>query len=82
MNDRPAPSEFDRVGFRLHERFRPDVPEGTQACGAKGALRVGRIVGAARWLPGLGVRLDRSCYAAHTVQPGTAKTVKELGLPR
>jgi len=39
--------ELNRVGFRLYERFRPDVPEGAQGWGAKGELRVERIVGAA-----------------------------------
>jgi hypothetical protein len=37
--------ELNRVGFRLYERFRPDVPEGAQGWGAKGELRVERIVG-------------------------------------
>jgi hypothetical protein len=41
------PEEINRVGFRLYERFRPDVPEGAQGWGAKGELRVERIVGAA-----------------------------------
>ena len=35
------------VGFRLYERFWPEVPEGTQRWGVKGELRVERIVGAA-----------------------------------
>jgi hypothetical protein len=35
------PEELNRMGFRLYERFRPGVP------GAKGELRVERIVGAA-----------------------------------
>jgi hypothetical protein len=39
--------ELNRVGFRLYERFRPDVPEGAQGWGAKGELRVERNVGAA-----------------------------------
>ena len=39
--------ELNRVGFRLYERFRPDVPEGAQGWGAKGELRVERIVCAA-----------------------------------
>ena len=42
-----APEELNRVGFRLYERFRPDVPEGALGWGAKGELRVERIVGAA-----------------------------------
>ena len=41
------PEELNRVGFRLYERFRPDVPEGASGWGAKGELRVERIVGAA-----------------------------------
>jgi hypothetical protein len=41
------PEELNRVGFRLYERFRPDVPEGAQGWGAKGELRVERIVRAA-----------------------------------
>jgi hypothetical protein len=40
------PEELNRLGFRLYERFRPDVPEGAQGWGAKGELRVERIVGA------------------------------------
>jgi len=38
------PEELNRVGFRLYERFRPDVPEGAPGWGAKGELRVERIV--------------------------------------
>jgi hypothetical protein len=37
------PDELNRVGFRLYERFRPDVPEGTEGWGAKGELRLERI---------------------------------------
>jgi hypothetical protein len=39
------PEELNRVGFPLYERFRPDVPEGAQGRGAKGELRLERIVG-------------------------------------
>jgi hypothetical protein len=38
-----AAGELDRVGFRLYERFRPAVPEGTAGWGAKGELRVEAI---------------------------------------
>ena len=31
------PEELNRVGFRLYERFRPDVPAGTQGWGTKGS---------------------------------------------
>ncbi|MFO1027845.1 MAG: hypothetical protein U1E70_21930 [Acetobacteraceae bacterium] len=41
------PEELNRVGFRLYERFRPDVPEGVQGWGAKAELRLERIAGAA-----------------------------------
>ena len=41
------PAELNRVGFRLYERFRPEVPEGAQGWGAKGELRFERIRGAA-----------------------------------
>jgi hypothetical protein len=32
-----------RVSFRLHERFRPEVPEGVEDWGAKAELRIERI---------------------------------------
>ncbi len=41
------PAELTRVGFRLYERFRPDVPDGAGGWGAKGELRIERIRGAA-----------------------------------
>ncbi len=41
------PEELNRVGFRLYERFRPDVADGAQGWGAKGQLHIERIVGAA-----------------------------------
>jgi hypothetical protein len=40
------PEELNPVGFRLNERFRPDVPERAQGWGAMGELRMERIVGA------------------------------------
>ena len=42
------PEELNRVGFRLYERFRPDVPDGALGWGAKGELhleRIGRALG-------------------------------------
>jgi hypothetical protein len=42
-----ASQVLNRVGFRLYERLRPDVPEGAQGWGAKAGLRLERIVGAA-----------------------------------
>jgi hypothetical protein len=41
------PEELNRVGFRLYEQFRPDVPQGAEGWGAKGELRPERIAGAA-----------------------------------
>jgi hypothetical protein len=37
------PEELERVGFRLYERFRPEVPEGVEGWGAKAELRIERI---------------------------------------
>ncbi len=37
------PDELERVGFRLYERFRPEVPEGVEGWGAKAVLDIGRI---------------------------------------
>jgi hypothetical protein len=42
------PDELNRIGFRLYEHFRPDVPDGAQGWGAKGELRLERVSGAAR----------------------------------
>jgi len=39
--------ELNRVGFRLYEQFRPEVPEGVQGWGAKGELRLERVRDAA-----------------------------------
>jgi hypothetical protein len=41
------PEELNRVGFRLYEHFRPDVPQGAEGWGAKGVLQVDRIRSAA-----------------------------------
>ena len=38
------PEELNRVGFRLYDQFRPDVPLGAEGWGAKGELRLERIV--------------------------------------
>jgi hypothetical protein len=35
------PDELNRVGFRLYERFRPDVPEGVKGWGREGRARFG-----------------------------------------
>ena len=41
------PDELNRVGFRLYERFRPEVPEGVGGWGAKAVLDIRRIERAA-----------------------------------
>ena len=41
------PEELNRVGFRLYEHFRPDVPAGAKGWGAKGVLDLDRIKDAA-----------------------------------
>jgi hypothetical protein len=45
------PDELNRVGFRLYERFRPEVARGAEGWGAKGLLHIDRIRKAAdvRW---------------------------------
>ena len=42
------PDELNRTGFRLYERFRPEVPAGAGGWGAKGVLDLDRIESAAR----------------------------------
>src|SRR3954447_19172076 len=37
------PEELNRVGFRLYERFRPEVPSGAKGWGAKGMLDLAKI---------------------------------------
>lgn len=41
------PEELNRVGFRLYERFRPEVPDGVSGWGAKGVLHLDRTADAA-----------------------------------
>lgn len=44
---RLPPEELNRVGFRLYEAFRPEVPDGAKGWGAKGELKLERIYEAA-----------------------------------
>jgi hypothetical protein len=37
------PDELNRVGFRLYEQFRPEVPERVKGWGAKGELDLDRV---------------------------------------
>jgi hypothetical protein len=41
------PAELNRIGFRLYESFRPEVPEDVSGWGAKGRLDLTRIRAAA-----------------------------------
>jgi hypothetical protein len=41
------PEELNRVGFRLYEHFRLEVPRGAEGWGAKGILHIDRVRGAA-----------------------------------
>jgi len=41
------PAELQRRGFRLYERFRPDVPAGESGWGAKGELDLAKVRSAA-----------------------------------
>ena len=38
-----SPEELNRIGFRLYEHFRPEVPPGARGWGVKGVLDLGRI---------------------------------------
>ncbi|GAV35678.1 hypothetical protein ROTAS13_03356 [Roseomonas sp. TAS13] len=42
------PEKLNRIGFRLYERFRPEVPAGAKGWGAKGVLDLARIRSAGR----------------------------------
>ena len=43
---RYEPAELNRIGFRLYERFRPDVPPGNAGWAAKAVLEVDKILAA------------------------------------
>ena len=42
---RVDPAELQRRGFRLYERFRPDVPRGESGWGAIGELDLAKVRG-------------------------------------
>jgi hypothetical protein len=42
------PDELNRIGFRLYEKFRPEVPKGAEGWGAKGTLDLDLIRSARR----------------------------------
>ena len=43
LTERVPPEELNRIGFRLYEAFRPEVPDGVAGWGAKSVLRLDRI---------------------------------------
>jgi hypothetical protein len=43
---RYEPAELNRIGFRLYEMFRPEIPPGNAGWGARAALEVGKILSA------------------------------------
>ena len=71
--------ERNRVGFRVYEQFRPDVPQGAEGWGAKGESRVERIVGTAGnladWIE-KAAKMDRGVAHRHrcsVIQPSTPR---------
>jgi hypothetical protein len=43
LTARYEPAELNRIGFRLYEKFRPEIPLGNKGWGAKAALEVEKI---------------------------------------
>ena len=43
LANRHEPAELNRIGFRLYEKFRPDVPSGAEGWRAKATLELDRI---------------------------------------
>lgn len=72
--------ELNCVGFRLYERFRPDVPEGAQGGVRRGSCGLSGLLG--RWgdcrSSSTGLR-TRWCHGAATVQTGKVMTVATMG---
>ena len=46
LASRYDPMELNRIGFRLYETFRPEIPPGNEGWGAKAVLDVGKILAA------------------------------------
>ena len=46
LASRYEPAELNRIGFRLYETFRPDVPPGNEGWGAKALLDIQKILAA------------------------------------
>ena len=43
LAERYDPVELNRIGFKLYEKFRPEIPPGNAGWGAKAALEVSKI---------------------------------------
>jgi hypothetical protein len=43
LANRYEPAELNRIGFRLYEKFRPDVPHGNEGWGKRAVLDVEMI---------------------------------------
>ena len=43
LASRYEPAELNRIGFRLDEKFRPDVPYGTEGWGKRAVLDMEKI---------------------------------------
>ena len=43
LANRYEPAELNRIGFRLYEKFRPDVPHGNEGWGKRAILDVEMI---------------------------------------
>ena len=46
LASRYEPAELNRIGFRLYERFRPEIPTGNAGWGARGELDIDKILAA------------------------------------
>jgi hypothetical protein len=46
LAERHDPIELNRIGFRLYEKFRPDVPSGNEGWAAKAVLEIDKILAA------------------------------------
>ena len=46
LAERYEPAELNRIGFRLYEKFRPDVPPGNEGWAKKATLDISKILSA------------------------------------
>jgi hypothetical protein len=44
LASRYDPADLNRIGFRLYERFRPEVPHGNEGWGVKAVLEIEKIL--------------------------------------